>query len=402
MAQMRGVVLTVFVGWLTTNALAFQLPGQRRQSKFANSFLPRNHRCQRWSLQGTKFEGTDPLVILGNRKYLSQTLSFSEDQLDKILEKEGGGNILTLEIGVLEERVHWLTSRLDLKKNEIKKIAQKKPDILAFQPDENLAPKLEYLQTRLLLDDKSLRKLILTVRNVLEMSTEDNIVPKLDWLQQRLDLDDAALSKMIQKCPTLFCYSVDTNIEPTLDWLQNRLDLVDPAVGKILQRHPTIICMRIDAMEPKLNWLQQRLNLNDAQLSRMIQRLPSLLGCSVDANIEPTLNWLQQQLDLDDASVSKMIQKMPPLLACNIDTNLKPTLDFYINALGDEEEALRIVIRDPSLFTYSLKNRLNPRLEEAQDAGMTIDSGCLKCIAKYTKDQWNTKVGNYLIRTNQV
>ena len=103
--------------------------------------------------------------------------------------------------------------------------------------------------------------------------------------------------------------------------------------------------------------------------------------------MKPTLNWLQQRLNLNDASVSKMIQKQPSLLCCNIDTNLKPALDFYINALRDKEEALCMVILDLSLFTYSLKNRLNPPLEEAQDAGMTIDSGCLRRIAKYTNDR---------------
>ena len=110
--------------------------------------------------------------------------------------------------------------------------------------------------------------------------------------------------------------------------------------------------------------------------------------------MKPTLNWLQQRLNLNDASVSKMIQKQPSLLAFNIDTNLKPTLDFYINALGNEEEALCMFVPDPSLFTYSLKNRLTPRLEEAQDAGMTIDSACLRRIAKYTNDRWNTEMGN--------
>jgi len=328
---MSGAIAIVFISWLAVHGSAFP------------------------------FEPADPLVILRNRKYLSQTLSFSEDQLDKKVSKckgVGKGSILTLDTGVLEERVHWLTSRLDLKKNEMKKIAQRQPDILGRLPDENLSPKFKYLQTRLLLNDKSLRKLILTVPNVLTFSTEDNVVPKLDWLQQRLNLEDAALSKMIQKCPTLFCYSVETNIEPTL------------------------------------HWLQQRLNLNDAQLSKMIQKYPSVLTCNVDTNVKPTLYWLQQRLDLNDASVSEMIQKMPTLLGCNIDTNLKPTLDFYINALGDEEEALCMVVPDPSLFTYSLKNRLNPRLKEAQDAGLMIDSGCLKCIAKYTNDRWTTKMGN--------
>ena len=269
--NMSGAIATVLVSWLAAHGSAFPSPRQRSQNKFTGGFLPRDQHRQRWTLQGSPFEPADPLVISGNRKYLNQTLSLSENQLDDILSREGGGNILTLDIGVLEERVYWLTARLDLKKNEMKKIAQKHPSILDRQPDENLAPKLEYLQARLLLDDKSLRKIIVAAPNVLGLSTENNIVPKLNWLQKRLDLDDAAVSRMIQKCPKILGVNVDTNLEQTL------------------------------------NWLQRRLNLNDAELSKVIRKMPPLLCCNVDANLGPTLNWLQQRLDLCDATVSKMI-----------------------------------------------------------------------------------------------
>ena len=150
--------------------------------------------------------------------------------------------------------------------------------------------------------------------------------------------------------------------------------------------------MNVGAIEPKLNWLQRRLNLSDAAVSKMIQTLPGLLYCDVDDNLEPTLSWLQHRLHLDDADVSNMIQKMPTLLGCNIDTNLKPTLEFYIDALENETLALSMVINDPSLFGYSLNNRLKPRLEEAREAGSTIDSALLRRIAKKTKDQWNASI----------
>ena len=73
---------------------------------------------------------------------------------------------------------------------------------------------------------------------------------------------------------------------------------------------------------------------------------------------------------------------------------LTPQTNLYLDALGVEEEVLGMLILDPSLFGYSLKNRLGPQLEESQNAGVTINSGCLKRIAKYTKKQWNTSMSN--------
>ena len=83
---------------------------------------------------------------------------------------------------------------------------------------------------------------------------------------------------------------------------------------------------------------------------------------------------------------------MPPLFCCNIDTNLEPTLNFYIDALGDENKALNLIIRIPASLGYSVENRLKPRLEEAKEAGMIIDSTCLSAMMAMTNDQWAKKM----------
>ena len=120
--------------------------------------------------------------------------------------------------------------------------------------------------------------------------------------------------------------------------------------------------------------------------------MPPILGLSITENMEPKLKWLQRRLSLTDEELSKIIQQLPPLLGCNIETNIEPTLNFYINALGDESEALTFVIRDPSSFGRSLEKRLKPRLQEAQDAGMIVNSKCLKLMMKYTDNEWAKKM----------
>ena len=202
-------------------------------------------------------------------------MGLTEKKLDKI--SLSTANILTAEIGVLEERVNWLTDNLNLNENDIVKIVQKQPYILSFRSDINLDPKLDYLQNRLHLDKKSLQKMIMSYPSVLCRGTEENIEPKLDWLQQRLDLDDASLSKMIQL--------------------------------------------------------------------------------------------------------------MPSLLSLNVDTNIEPTINFYVGVLG-EGEALAFLQQDPIMITYSLEKRLKPRIEQARDAGMIIDTKCLQQIGKLTNDKW--------------
>ena len=92
---------------------------------------------------------------------------------------------------------------------------------------------------------------------------------------------------------------------------------------------------------------------------------------------------------------------MPSLLGCNIDTNIEPTLNFYIDALGDERKALTFVIHNPISLTFSLEKRLKPRLEEATDAGMIIDSTYLRSIMVCTKEKWAKKMLKESKHTNQ-
>ena len=76
--------------------------------------------------------------------------------------------------------------------------------------------------------------------------------------------------------------------------------------------------------------------------------------------MEPKQEWLQQNFDLDDAALSKMIKQCSPLLDCSVDANLKLRLNFYMNALGDKQEAVALIINCLSMFSYSLENRLKP------------------------------------------
>jgi hypothetical protein len=187
------------------------------------------------------------------------------------------------------------------------------------------------------------------------MSIEDNLEPKLSWLQERLELDEKGVSKLVKTCPSVFNYSIKDNLEP------------------------------------KLSWLQERLELDEKGIRKLVKRLPSVLGMSIEDNLEPKLAWLQQRLELDEKGVSFVVQRMPPLLGCEIANNLEPTIHFYEDCAGSVA-ARTIIVNNPVLFGVSLEKRLKPRLAEAQEAGIPIDTGTLKRIAKNTAENWSSSM----------
>jgi hypothetical protein len=112
---------------------------------------------------------------------------------------------------------------------------------------------------------------------------------------------------------------------------------------------------------------------------------------SIEDNLEPKLSWLQERLSLDDKSISFVVQRMPALVGYGIASNLEPTLKFYEDCVGSVA-ARTMIANNPMLFTYSLEQRLKPRLAEAQEAGIHIDTGTLNRIAKMTAEKWSNSM----------
>mmetsp|Transcript_3980 Transcript_3980/g.6119 ORF Transcript_3980/g.6119 Transcript_3980/m.6119 type:complete len:403 (-) Transcript_3980:20-1228(-) len=329
--------------------------------------------------------------IAANKNYLTRKLGLTKDQVQR-LQTDGLPNILTLEEGVLEERVDWLKKRLKLRNNkQVRKIVQHQPHVLA-KLSSTVAQKIDYLQTRLLLSDNSLRKMFLEAPHLLPCSTK-NMEDTLNWLQKRLRLDDRQLAKLICRAPYTLGCSVSENLEPTLVWIKLRLNVLDDfSISRVVQKMPRILHLNIEAnLEPKFDWLQHQFNLDDEALGKMVQRSPTFLGLSIDT-WEVKLDWIERRLHLSDQELSEFIVRYPCLLNCNIESNLDLTLNFYIDALGNESEAAKLVTNNPSLLAYSLEKRLKPRLQESRDAGILIDAGCLRRIGQYTNDYWEIAI----------
>ena len=232
---------------------------------------------------------TDPSLVEANRQYMVNSLGFSDQKLDKI--ESSASNILTLDIGTLDERVSWLKKRLNLTNTEVKKLIQSQSTILGRQTE-----------------------------------SDNGMESKLDWLQKRLALDDTSLNRMILRMPKLLSYSIPNKIEPTLEWLQRRLELDDAALSKMILLNPSILGNSItDNLEPKLEWLQQHLSLTDDELSDMIQKQPALFGYNIPNNLEPTLDFYIGALGSKRDAITYVRQK-PKSFSYSLEKRLKPRL----------------------------------------------------------------------------
>lgn len=322
-------------------------------------------------------------------QWLEKRFGFNEEELGRIFALRP--QLLTLKVPILEERANWLQERLSLKAAEIRKMILRFPNLLSYSIENNIEPTFNYYQARLRMNDAALLKSLKNHPHLLSLSIEENVEPKLVWLQQQLNVTEVQLGKLVTKAPSILNLSIEDNLEPKIEWLQERLNLDEAQVGKLTVKLPNVLVLSIkENLEPKLDWLQSRLNLTDAQVSKIARAFPSIFSFSVSA-LEPALRWLQESLSLEDTGLTKLVVAQPALLCLDLETNLEATFNFYKECIGDEETQL-LLTRNPVLFMASLERRLKPRLEQAEEAGLAIDSGCLRRIAKSTEEEWQSSL----------
>jgi hypothetical protein len=296
------------------------------------------------------------------------------------------------------ETLDWLQARIGLSDEKLAKLVTLQPTILNLSVQEQLEPNIAWLQDRLSLDQEGLQRVVLRLTpmvggfaQLLGSNMEENLEPKLVWLQERLHLDDAGIAKLVKKEASFLGFSLEIN-EERMAWLQTRLLLDGKSLSKLVLSYPSVLHYSVeDNLEPKLAWLQDRLSLDDTSLSKLVQAKPQVLGYSLEENLEPKLKWLQERLSLDDKGLSFVIHRQPPILGCNIATNLEPTIKFYEDCVGSNA-AIQLIAKDPRILGSSLEHRLKPRLVECQEAGIPVDTGTVKRIAKLTELGWSNSM----------
>mmetsp|Transcript_25519 Transcript_25519/g.53121 ORF Transcript_25519/g.53121 Transcript_25519/m.53121 type:complete len:145 (+) Transcript_25519:764-1198(+) len=133
-----------------------------------------------------------------------------------------------------------------------------------------------------------------------------------------------------------------------------------------------------------------RLELDEGQITRIIRYCPSVLGRSIDDSLDPSVQWIEKRFNLRDKSaVRDMICKCPALLSYNVKSNLEPKIAFLMKVLGgDESKALAILAHNPTLLSYSLEKRIQPRWEQCQEIGLS-KMPALTTLIMSTNDNWD-------------
>lgn len=124
---------------------------------------------------------------------------------------------------------------------------------------------------------------------------------------------------------------------------------------------PQVLTSNIKSeLNPVFSFLSDELRVPEHHFRKVINKCPRLLICSVRDQLKPALFYLHR---LGFRDFEALAYHDPVLLASNVMSTLKPKLEYLIGLGFTREDAIGMILRCPSLFTFSIENNFKPKVE---------------------------------------
>ncbi|KAJ0975342.1 hypothetical protein J5N97_017307 [Dioscorea zingiberensis] len=219
---------------------------------------------------------------------------------------------------------------------------------------------------------------------------------KLLYLQRDLHLD---ASRALAANPAL-PLSPLPSLRAASDALLSH-GFIPEEAARILSHHPSLLTSDPeDPLLASLRFLLGPVAIPCSQLRRAVLRCPRLLVTSVPNQLQPALYFLRrfgfvgshritsqtalllvssvertlipklefiQSLGFSFKETQKMVLRSPSLLTFSIENNFKPKVDFLVGELGRDLKELK---EFPQYFAFSLEGRIKPRQQMLKESGL--------------------------------
>ena len=247
----------------------------------------------------------------------------------------------------------------------IASMVERYPAILGYSVPDNVEPTVEVLSS--LVGEQKPKTVVrngaeatldqpwpLIVSNptILNLS-HDTLRAKADALSS-LGVPDVGF--VLCRNPSLLAMSIADNILPKVQFLKD----LGVDIPRVLTLHPSVLTLSLtENLRPTVAFLRE----SGLDPTVVVPRSPAILGLSVERNLRPTMAFLKES-GLDPTVV---LSRYPSLLGLTQE-NMRPKFAF----LSEMGVTLAQIQAFPTVLTYSLENRLRPRLERARRTGAYI------------------------------
>ncbi|KAI3988670.1 hypothetical protein MKX01_027034 [Papaver californicum] len=221
----------------------------------------------------------------------------------------------------------------------------------------------------------------LSVNPFLHEATLDSIHHVIRFLQSK-GIQQKDMGRIFGMCPKILTSNIKTDLAPVFQFLSHDLNVPNQNYRRVINKNPRLLVSSVrDQLKPTLFYLQ-RLGFED--LEALAYQYSILLVSSVDNTLLPKLDYLQS-IGFTKDDVIGMVLRCPSLFTFSIENNYKPKFGYYMEEMGGNLEELK---EFPQYFTFSLEKRIKPRHKEivkVNASGVRIPLGLM---LKSTEDEF--------------
>lgn len=207
----------------------------------------------------------------------------------------------------------------------------------------------------------SVGKCISSQPQLLGLSVESKLAPTVEFLTRECRIPASKVGSLIASFPTVLAYGIETTLKPRLAYIRNELHVPRHRLGALVLKFPQLLGLNVEAnLQPTVRYMVNEVGIPQAEISKIVQQHPQILGLSVEANLKPKVSFLLHELGVPPEKLARIISSFPTLLSLSIEANLRPKLAYLVAEGGFSRED---VLKAPHLLAYSLKQRIQPRIE---------------------------------------
>ncbi|PKA50707.1 hypothetical protein AXF42_Ash017586 [Apostasia shenzhenica] len=200
-------------------------------------------------------------------------------------------------------------------------------------------------------------------------------------------------ARLLSLHPCLLTADPETSILPVFRFLLQQVGIPFADLRLSASRCPRLLLSSVpDLLLPSFTYLRR---LGFVGAHRITARTTVLLISDAEQTFIPKLDFLQS-LGFSYRETVKMILRSPSLLTYSIDKNFRPKVEFLIAEMGREILEMK---EFPQYFAFSLEGRIKPRHKMLVERGFDASSLSLKEMLRVSDGEFQERLLDMRLRS---
>lgn len=277
------------------------------------------------------------------------------DALDRVVDRLGLTRVLALDPAAARRVYILLTDELELPSGRLRRLLIRRPALLEAESAVRAAIAFLYTTGLTSRDIENLAGRwpgLLT----LDVKAAHNVLAALR--DPANTVMGGSVRRFIRRAPFILLYDVESDIRPTLSWLHAHcLD-----AETVVRACPHILGTRIQALNSVRSFLENDIGLSiQHEFVSVVHSFPPILAAEIEHTLRPALRFLRVDLGIPREDVARIVHAFPATLVLDVDEEMRVNIEYFRGK--GVENVCRIVKRLPPVLSYDLQKDIIPKMQ---------------------------------------